>query len=46
MKYNLLDTHPVKTVGTPDNSKGVDGDGGGTAGTPLVGVEAISAISS
>ena len=46
MKYNLLDTHPAKAVGTPDNSKGVDGDGGGTAGTPLVGVEAISAFSS
>ena len=46
MRHNLLDTHPAKAVDTPDNSKGVDGDGGGTAGTPLVGVEAISAFSS
>ena len=46
MIYNLLDTHPARAVDTPDNSKGVDGDGGGTAGTPLVGVEAISALSS
>ena len=46
MIYDLLDTHPAKAVDTPDNSKGVDGDGGGTAGTPLVGVEAISAFSS
>ena len=46
MIYSLLDTHPAKAVDTPDNSKGVDGDGGGTAGTPLVGVEAISAFSS
>ena len=42
----LLSTHPTKAVDTPDNSKGVDGDGGGTAGTPLVGVEAISALGS
>ena len=46
MDYTLLDTHPAKAVDTPDNSKGVDGDGGGTAGTPLIGVEAISAFSS
>ena len=46
MIYNLLDTHPAKAVDTPDNSKGVDGDGRGTAGTPLVGVEAISALGS
>ena len=46
MIYNLLDTHPARAVDTPDNSKGVDGDGGGTAGTPLVGVEAISALHS
>ena len=46
MIYDLLDTHPAKAVDTPDNSKGVDGDGGGTAGTPLVGVEATSAPSS
>ena len=46
MIYNLLDTHPAKAVDTPDNCKGVDGDGGGTAGTPLIGVEAISAFSS
>ena len=46
MIYNLLDTHPTKAVDTPDNRKGVDGDSGGTAGTPLIGVEAISAFSS
>ena len=46
MIYNLLDTHPAKAVDTPDNSKGVDGDGGGTVGTPLIDVEAISALSS
>ena len=46
MIYNLLDTHPARAVDTPDNSKGVDGDGRGTAGTPLVGEEAISALRS
>ena len=46
MIHDLPDTHPAKAVDTPDNSKGVDGNGGGTAGTPLVGVEAISALGS
>ena len=46
MIYQLPDTLPAKAVDTPDNSKGVDGNGGGTAGTPLVGVEAISALGS
>ena len=46
MNYTSLDTHPAKAVDTSDNSKGVDGDGGGTAGTPLVGVEATSALGS
>ena len=46
MIYNISGTLPAKAVDTPDNSKGVDGNGGGTAGTPLVGVEAISALGS
>ena len=46
MIHNSLDTHPARAVDTPDNSKGVDGDGGGTAGTPLIGEEAISALRS
>ena len=46
MIYTLSDTLPAKAVDTPDNGKGIDGDGGGTAGTPLVGVEAISALGS
>ena len=46
MKYKPLDIHPAKAVDIPDNSKGVDGDSGGTAGTPLVGMEATSAFSS
>ena len=46
MNYTSPDTLPAKAVDTPDNSKGVDGDGGGTAGTPLVGVEATSALGS
>ena len=38
--------HPAKAVGTPDNSKGADGDGRETAGIPLAGVEATSAFGS
>ena len=43
MKYNDNYPRPARAVGTPDNSKGTDGDGRETAGIPLDGVEAASA---
>ena len=46
MLHNSLDSYPAEAVGTPDNSKGTDGDGRETAGIPLDGVEATSAFGS
>ena len=43
MIFKLASSRPTKAVDTPDNSKGVDGDGGGTAGTSPVGVGAAGA---
>jgi hypothetical protein len=35
--------HPAQAVGDPAQGRGADGNGGGTAGTPLAGVGAVSA---
>ncbi len=44
MIYKLATSHPAQAVDTSDNSRRVDGDGGGAAGTSLAGVGAVSAI--
>ena len=44
--YKLASSRPAWAVGTSDNHRRTDGNGGRTAGTPLVGVEATSANSS
>ena len=41
--YKLASSRPAQAVGTSNNRRRTDGDGGRTAGTPLVGVEATSA---
>ena len=46
MLHNSTNSYPAKAVGAPDKSKGTDGDGGETAGTPLAGVETTSAFGS
>ena len=46
MLQDSTNPRPAKAVGTPDNSKGADGDGRETVGIPLDGVEATSAIGS
>src|SRR5258706_255437 len=45
MFYKLVSSRPARAVDTSDNSRGVDGDGGGAAGTSLAGVGAVSANS-
>src|SRR5258707_7828922 len=44
MYYKLATSCPTQAVDTSDNSRRVDGDGGGAAGTSLAGVGAVSAI--
>src|SRR5258706_14570325 len=44
MLYKLASSRPARAVDTSDNSRRVDGDGGGAAGTSLAGVGAVSAI--
>src|SRR5258706_9341280 len=44
MIYKLASSCPARAVDTSDNSRRVDGDGGGAAGTSLAGVGAVSAI--
>src|SRR5258706_8250453 len=44
MYYKLASSRPAQAVDTSDNSRRVDGDGGGAAGTSLAGVGAVSAI--
>src|SRR5258706_10024705 len=44
MIYKLASSRPARAVDTSDNSRRVDGDGGGAAGTSLAGVGAVSAI--
>jgi len=44
MIYKLATSRPAQAVDTSDNSRRVDGDGGGAAGTSLAGVGAVSAI--
>src|SRR5258706_7862836 len=44
MIYKLASSRPAQAVDTSDNSRRVDGDGGGAAGTSLAGVGAVSAI--
>src|SRR5258706_2801818 len=44
MIYKLANSCPARAVDTSDNGRGVDGDGGGAAGTSLAGVGAVSAI--
>jgi len=47
MDYKLATSrHPAKAVGHLAQSRGADGDGGGTAGTPPVGVGAIGVSNS
>ena len=43
MIYKLANSRPTRAVDTSDNSRGVDSDGGGAAGTSLAGVGAVSA---
>jgi len=43
MIYKLASSRPAQAVDTSDNSRGVDGDGGGAAGTSLAGMGAVSA---
>ncbi len=43
MIYKLASSRPAQAVDTSDNSRGVDSDGGGAAGTSLAGVGAVSA---
>src|SRR5258706_10081925 len=44
MIYKLASSRPAQAVDTSDNSRRVDGDGGGAAGTSLAGVGAVGAI--
>src|SRR5258706_15087377 len=44
MIYKLASSRPARAVDTSDNSRRVDGDGGGAAGTSLAGVGAVSAF--
>src|SRR5258706_7574589 len=44
MLYKLASSRPARAVDTSDNSRRVDGDGGGAAGTSLAGVGAVSAL--
>src|SRR5258706_2605600 len=44
MIYKLASSRPARAVDTSDNSRRVDSDGGGAAGTSLAGVGAVSAI--
>src|SRR5258706_11036911 len=44
MIYKLASSRPAQAVNTSDNSRRVDGDGGGAVGTSLAGVGAVSAI--
>src|SRR5258706_10636465 len=44
MIYKLASSRPAWAVDTSDNSRRVDSDGGGAAGTSLAGVGAVSAI--
>src|SRR5258706_7108204 len=44
MIYKLATSRPAQAVDTSDNSRRVDGDGGGAAGTSLAGVGAVGAI--
>src|SRR5258706_13678067 len=44
MIYKLANSRPARAVDTSDNSRRVNGDGGGAAGTSLAGVGAVSAI--
>src|SRR5258706_5664267 len=44
MIYKLASSRPAQAVDTSDNSRRVDGDGGGAAGTSLAGVGAVSAF--
>ena len=46
MIYKLASSHPAQAVDTSDNSRRVDGDGGGAAGTSLAGVGAVCGESS
>jgi len=47
MEYKLASSRrPAQAVGYPAQSRGADGDGGGTAGTSLVGVVAASVSNS
>ena len=43
MITKLATSRPAWAVGTSDNSRGPDGDGGRTAGTPPAGVGAVGA---
>src|SRR5258706_15735115 len=43
MIYKLASSRPAQAVDTSDNSRRVDSDGGGAAGTSLAGVGAVSA---
>ena len=43
MSHKLATSRPAWAVGTSDNSRRLDGDGGRTAGTPLAGVGAVGA---
>ncbi len=45
MIYKLANSHPAQAVDTSDNSRRVNGDGGGAAGTSLAGKGAVGAIS-
>ena len=44
MNHKLATSRPAWAVGTSDNSRRPDGDGGRTAGTPLAGVGAAGAL--
>ena len=44
MNYKLATLHPAQAVGYPAQGRGSDGDGGPTAGRPLAGVVAVSAL--
>src|SRR5258706_12991392 len=44
MIYKLASSHPTQAVDTSDNSRRVNGDGGGAAGTSMAGVGAVCAI--
>ena len=46
MSYKLATSRPAQAVGTSDNSRRADGDGGKTAGIPSTGVRAVGAFGS